>query len=137
MKKLSLLVAVMAALVLTATAGAVRGARVVGTPTCTAAPTDNSTDIGGAVTCTARVVGVEHAGDLASLFFGTEWACTADQSIEVFADNALQSGAGVANGRIFTVSSLARHPRFYEVVFGIDFGCPGDAWTAVRYTDVT
>jgi hypothetical protein len=132
-----LLVAVASALVLTATAGAVSGGRFVGTPTCTADPVDpNSTDAGGAVTCTARVAGLEQP-DLASLYYTTEWACTADQSITVLADNALQTGASVKNGRIFTVSSLARHPRFYENIFGVDFGCPGDNWTAVSYTDVT
>ena len=137
MKILALLIAVVAALVVTATAGAVSGGRFIGTPACTADPTDpNSTDVGGGVTCTARVAGLTNP-DLANLYFMTEWACTADQSITVSADNSVHFGASVKNGSIFTVSGAAHHPRFYEIIFGVDFGCPGDAWTALRYTDVT
>jgi len=137
MKKLALLIAVVAALVVTGTAGAVTGGRFVGTPTSSADPIDpNSTDAGGSVTCSARVAGLTDP-DLANLVFGTEWACTADQSIEVFAGNVLHFGATVKNGSIFEVSNEAHHPRFYELLYGVDFGCPGDAWTAVQYTGVT
>ena len=131
LKKLGLLFAILtAALAVTGTARAVSTARFVGTPTCTA---DNH----GNVACTARVAGLTERGDLAYVFYQTEWACIADPSIKVVADNGLTTAEVIQNGRPFTVSNGARHPRFYEIIFGIDFGCAGDAWTAVRYTNVT
>jgi hypothetical protein len=129
MKRLSLLVAVVAALVVTATAGAVSGGRFVGTPTCTA-------DSAGSVECSARVAGLT-SPDLANLAFVTEWDCAADQSIKVFAGNVIHFGATVQNGHVFTVSNQAHYPTFYELLYGVDYGCPGEAWTAVEYTDVT
>jgi hypothetical protein len=129
MKKLALFIAVVAALAVTGTAGAVSGGKFVGTPTCTA-------NAFGAVACTARVAGLTDSPTLAMLFFETEWACTADQSITLLAGNVLHFGASVQNGRLFTVDNEAHNPRFYEIIFGVDFGCPGDAWTAVSYTNV-
>ena len=41
------------------------------------------------------------------------------------------------NGRLFTVSNGSRTPQFYEIIFQTNFGCAGDVWKAVRYTNVT
>jgi hypothetical protein len=103
----------------------------VGSPTCTG--DDHGND-----TCTARVAGLSEKTSLVFLWYQTEWARVADPSITVLADNGISAPGGpVENGREFTVSNGARSPQFYEIIFGIDFGCPGDAWTATRYTDVT
>jgi hypothetical protein len=121
------LLALAATLIATATAGAADSGRFIGTPSCTG-------NDAGFVSCDARVAGLRPHDGNALLFFQTEWHCTAIPSIEVLADNALSAGAPVSNGREFTVWNTARYPTFYEVIFQTDFGCPGDAWTATRYT---
>jgi hypothetical protein len=126
-----LVTTVLVALVVTTPAGAASDGKFVGTPpTCTA-------DTGGNVECTARVAGLTEPA-FAYLVYQTEWVCTADESITVIANNAIWQLSGpVMNGRIFSVSNGVRDPLFYEAIFQIDFGCPGDAWTAVRNTNVT
>jgi hypothetical protein len=132
MRKAATLLAAMATVlvaVTTADAGAVKEGRFIGTPSCTA---DNA----GRVSCDARVAGLpDGAGAL--VLYQTEWHCTAIPSIEVIADNALSAGAYATNGREFTVWNMARFPTFYEVLFQTNFGCPDEAWTAVRYTSVS
>jgi hypothetical protein len=131
MKKVILTIAaVLAALVVIAPAGAASGGKFVGVPECTA-------DDHGNVTCTARVAGLTDGGDAAYVVYQTEWACIADPSITVNATNGYIIPDPIQNGRLFTVHNGARDPLFYENIFQIDFGCPGDAWTAVRYTNVT
>jgi hypothetical protein len=131
MKKVMLLLTtVLVALVVIAPAGAASGGRFVGVPECTA-------DDHGNVTCTARVAGLTDRGDLAYVVFEMEWACIADPSITVTATTGDFIVEPIQNGRLFTVYNAGRDPLFYEIIFGIDFGCPGDAWTAVRYTNVT
>jgi hypothetical protein len=126
-----LVTTVLVALVVTTPSGAASDGKFVGTPpTCTA-------DTNGNVECTARVAGLTEPA-LAFLAYQTEWVCTTDQSITVIADNADYPLSGpVMNGRIFSVSNGVHDPLFYEAIFGIDFGCAGDAWTAVRNTNVT
>lgn len=120
-----------AALVVTAPASATNDGRFVGYPTCTA-------DDHGNITCTARAAGLSEGASLVFLWYQTEWACIADPSTTVVADNGISAPGGpIYNGHEFTVSNGARSPLFYEIIFGIDFGCAGDAWTAVRYTNVT
>lgn len=130
MKKVMRLITVLVALAVTATAAAASGGKFVGSPTCTA-------DSGGNVSCGAKVAGLTDAA-LAVVSYQTEWVCDADQSITVLADNGPHGPSEpLKNGHTFTVSNGARSPLFYEIIFGIDFGCPGDAWTAARYIDVT
>lgn len=131
MKKILLFITVLAALVVTAPASASTDGKFVGSPTCTG---DNH----GNVMCTARVAALNEGESLVFLWYQTVWACIADPSITVVANNGISlPGGPVYNGREFTVSNGARSPLFYEIILGIDFGCPGDAWTAVRYTNVT
>jgi hypothetical protein len=131
MKKVMLLLTtVLVALVVIAPAGAASGGRFVGVPECTA-------DDHGNVTCTARVAGLTDGVDLAYVVFEMEWACIADPTITVTATTGDFIVDRIQNGRLFTVHNSGRDPLFYEIIFGIDFGCPGDAWTAVRYTNVT
>jgi hypothetical protein len=131
MKKVLLFITVLAALVVTAPASARSDGRFVGSPTCTA-------DDHGNMTCTARAAGLSEGTSLVFLSYQTVWACIADPSITVVADNGISGPGGpIYNGREFTVSNGARSPLFYEIIFGIDFGCADDAWAAVRYTNVT
>jgi hypothetical protein len=134
MKKLAVITSalVFATLAVTSVAQAAPKGTFAGTPTCTAGTS-------GGVTCTARVAGLGGEGALAFLFYQTIWACIADPTLTVVADNGV-GGVGmtsVSNGRLFTLSGGARYPTFYEVIFNIDFGCPNEAWTAVQYTNVT
>lgn len=130
MKKLALIMVIAGlALGLTATASAGSGGKFVGHPQCTA---DNR----GNVSCAARVAGLSDQS-LVFLWFQTTWACVADPNITIVADNGPTAPTGpVRNGRLFTVTNGARTPQFYEIIFQTDFGCSGDAWTVVRYTNV-
>ena len=54
------------------------------------------------------------------------------------ADNGPTAPTGpITNGRLFSVSNGARSPLFYELILQTDFGCAGEVWTVVRYTNVT
>jgi hypothetical protein len=102
----------------------------VGHPSCNA---DNR----GNVTCAAHVGGLKQ-DSLVFLFYQSIWACVADPSITITADNGVATPTGpITNGRGFSVSNGSRTPQFYEIIFQTDFGCTGDAWTVIRYTNVT
>ena len=129
--KLALITAVAGlALAFSTTASAGTAGMFVDHPRCTG-------DHIGAVTCAARVGGLKESS-LVFVFYQTIWACVANPSITITADNALTTPTGpVTNGRLFTVRNASRTPQFYEIIFQTDFGCTANVWTVVRYTNVT
>jgi hypothetical protein len=129
--KLALITAIAgAALAFNATASAGTAGKFVDHPSCTGNHSGN-------VTCAARVGGLKEPS-LVFLWYQTIWACVADPSITVTADNGPTAPSGpITNGRLFRVSNGARTPLFYEIILQTDFGCAGDVWTVVRYENVT
>jgi hypothetical protein len=96
-------------------------------------------DTAGSLICSARVAGIDAHTVTTFAVLGTEadWICTADPLITVrTAGNASASIHTVYNGRIFTASRLVRTVPSEELLTGVDLGCPGDAWTLVRYVNV-
>ena len=84
-----------------------------------------------------RVAGLGNAATFVAVYYQTIWACVADPTITVTADNGISGpGAYTENGKLFTTTNGARTPLFYEIIFGIDFGCAGENWTAIRYDNV-
>jgi hypothetical protein len=130
-RKLALMSAVAAlGLTFSVTANAGTEGRFVGHPSCVG-------DHSGTVTCSARVGGLKDQS-LVFLWYQTIWACVANPNISITADNGLTGPTGpITNGRLFSVQNGARTPLFYEIILQTDFGCTGDVWTVVRYTNVT
>jgi hypothetical protein len=135
MKTAIALLAVVSALFLTTTANAQRDGKFIGTPKCTGT---TSTNFGG-VTCSGRVAGLSSRAARALLIFGTDWVCSADPTITASTTgNPINANSSeVANGRTFTTANVSQTVPHEELILGIDLGCPGDAWTAVRFTNVT
>jgi hypothetical protein len=129
--KLALITAIAGlALAFSTTASAGTSGQFVGHPSCTGNHVGN-------VTCAARVGGLKDPS-FVFVFYQTIWACVADPNITVTADNGPTAPTGpITNGRLFSVSNGARTPLFYEIILQTDFGCAGEVWTVVRYTNVT